>query len=227
MLSQEAELMFNGGFAGGDRASTTNFNIAYSPIQNIGLGYSYSGYNNQTEMTVNGVTTTYKLFDGAYNELMGGYYKQFTKHGIVECYGGFGLGSSNNFYEAYGTNSNPDGGSSNLKYTRAFIMPSVGTKFKNFQASFGIKLYQLNFYKNNMNNVTDTYISDLVNRLDDKPYYFADPAATIKFGLKNIMVYSQLGFTEKLSANIIDFEQLRFSIGLQFQFITRGPKLRK
>lgn len=226
MLSQEAELMVNGGFCTGEMTASGNVNVAYSPIQNIGVGYSYSGYNANAEVVTNGVSSTYKLFDGAYNEMMAGYYKQFSKHGIVECYGGFGMGGSNNSYNEYSTSNNSTGGSSKLKYTRVFIMPSVGTKYKNFQASFGIKIYQINFYKNELTNVSDAYISDLVNRLNDKPYYFADPAATIKFGHKNFMFFGQLGMCNKISGNIIDYEQLKFSMGLQFQFLTRGPQLR-
>jgi hypothetical protein len=226
LLSQEAEVMVNAGFCGGEYVATSNVNIAYSPIQNIGIGYSYSSYSANAETITNGVSSTYKLYDGMYNELMIGYYKQFSKHGILECYGGFGLGSSNNFYNEYSNNNNNNGGSSKLGYTRAFIMPSVGTKYKNFQASFGIKLYQLNFHRNDMFNVTEPYINDLVTRLSNKPYYFADPGATIRFGHKNFMFYSQLGFSQKLSSELLDYEQLKFSVGLQFQFVARGPKLR-
>ncbi len=226
LLSQEAEVMVNAGFCIGEYVPTSNINVAYSPKQNIGIVYSYSSYAASTETNVNNVSTTNKLYNGFYNELMLGYYKQFSKHGIIECYGGFGLGSSNNYYSEYSNSTSSTGGSSKLGYTKASIMPSVGTKYKNFQASFGIKIYQLNFHRNDMFDVTEYYIYDLVTRLSNKPYYFADPGATIRFGHKNFMFYTQLGLSQKLSSELLEYERLKFSLGLQFQFVARGPKLR-
>ncbi len=220
MLSRANETNLNANFAFGDITTTGNVNVGYSPINNLGFVYSFSGYSAQREYTNSTTMQTFRedYYRGVYNELMGGYYKGFSKHGLLELYLGLGLGNSKNHY----FQDNPQGGSfdgySKLGYTRTSIMPAVGFKSKNFQFSYGIKAYQVNFYKNDRHGIFVYDYMDEIDRLSKSNYYFIDHGVTMKFGHRNVQLMAQLSNTRKLSNNIISYEAVRFGLGIQIQF---------
>ncbi len=218
MLSRESECQINASIATGEYGATGNLNLAYSPKTNIGATYSYSSYNTSIESTTNGASSTDKLSSGKYNELMFGYYKGFSTHGLLELYAGMGIGNSdNNYLESLGGSTN-NNGNSKLNYTRLSFTPAIGYKAKNFQSSLSFKLYQVDFNGVKTTNISDVDLLADINLLKDKPYYFIDNALTLKFGTKNLQLLLQFASTNKLSGNFITYEQFRIVTGIQFQF---------
>lgn len=220
MLSRANETNINANFASGDITTTGNVNVGYSPKNNLGFTYSFSGYSAQIEFTnTNSMNTTKQdYYRGVYNELMGGYYKGFSKHGLFEAYLGLGMGNSKNHYFQDNSQGGNYDGYSKLGYIRTSIMPAIGFKSKNFQVSYAIKLYQVNFYKNDRFGIVDYYYIDEIDRLSRSNYYFIDQGVTMKFGHRNVQAMTQLSTTDKLSNNIISYEVFRFTLGLQIQF---------
>lgn len=220
MLSRESEYQANISVGGGEYAQTTNINVAFSPVQNIGLGYSFSMYNT-TPSSTNGVSNPVEAYKGRYHELMIGYYNSIGKYGVYEFYTGGGLGNSDNNYELTSTNAGNLLETSKLNFNRFFLMPSIGFKFKNVQGSIAAKVYRVGFSKVSYQNISNYDVLEELSGLKNTPYYFMDNAATLKFGHKNVHLMLQLAVTNKMSANIITYEQVRFTTGLQFQFYAK------
>lgn len=217
MLSHATEIQVNVSGTVGLATGMRNINVAYSPINHLGVGYSYNSYSAKLESNLNGNIQTDQLYKGNYNELLGGYYRGFGTNGLLELYTGVGFGKSDYNYVNYFTSNSTDG-QSKLSHTRLFLMPAVGFKFKHFQVSYGIKLSRLNYHKVSYENITYADLIEEVTRIGRKPYLFTDNAITFKFGGENLQGLIQIGATSQLTGNYISYDPARFTFGLQYQF---------
>lgn len=217
MLSHATEINVSLSGTVGVATGMRNINVAYSPIEHLGLGYSYNSYSADFESNINGTVQKDQLYKGNYNELLGGYYRGFGKYGLLELYSGIGLGKSNYNYINYFSSNGTDG-QSQLAHTRLFIMPAIGFKFRHFQVSYGIKLSRLNYHKVSYTNITYNDLITEVTRIGKKSYLFSDNAITFKFGGENLQGLVQIGATSQLLGNYISYDPARFTVGLQYQF---------
>ncbi len=220
MLSSESEIQVSASASMGTVTGMTNFNLAYSPIQHLGLGFTYNSYSADLSTSTNGSSRTDKLYKGRYNELLAGYYRGFAKHGLLELYTGMGIGSTDYNYVNY-LNTNGSDGESKLSHYRIFLMPAVGFKFKNFQISYGLKLSHLNYYKIGTSNINNSFLLDEINDLGLSPFLFLDNAITTKFGSKNLQAFIQLSTTTQVTGNFVTYDPTRLTLGLQFQFFAQ------
>lgn len=177
MLSEKDEIRMTAGMPG-------YISVAYSPAENVGI-YASSFFTR--EMLISESRT--QKGDHFTMEFAGGYYKKDPDNdGIVEVYGGIGVGKFS---------IKEEGLAGNFRFKsptmKIFIHPSIGWKRKKFEAAFNFRITGLKFgnYSTNFSNesIVENRLEDLNRGMD----FFIEPAITLRFGLKNVKFDYQSG----------------------------------
>ena len=125
-----------------------------------------------------------------------GYFTKVGNSGIVEIYGGFGIGNVDSYYE-----SSVFTNYANATISRIYLQPGVGFISDFFDGSFTSRFALVNI---NQDQISETGL-------------FVEPALTGKLGYKWVKFTGQLGFSVPLNPDDIHFEYqpIMISIGLQ------------
>lgn len=172
---------------------------------------------------------------GSHGEVGFGYYKSLNKCFVFETYGGLGISSQHHNYSIknynggsgapnYNYNNTPSVVSStytsNLKYMKAFIQPSIGLSLNAFDFILSSRIGYLSFYDiNNPGRMQE--VRDIEETRD---MFLFEPGATIRLGWKFVKVQAQATVQLNNKENLINTEQLALSIGLYFSFADRFIK---
>ncbi|MFO8055604.1 MAG: hypothetical protein R6U19_10640 [Bacteroidales bacterium] len=142
-----------------------------------------------------------------------GYYKPMGDNGSFETYAGGGMGSIR--FEM--KDDDPYGDRLyKANISRFFIQPDIGYKSDYFDFIFSAKFSYLGF-----NNVDTTnykpsaLVEDNLYKLDKQPFFFFEPAITIRFGYKYIKAYSQAIIAKKLNPERINYRSFGVNVGLE------------
>jgi hypothetical protein len=130
-------------------------------------------------------------------EIAPGYFKKISRVGVVELYGGYGMGEIETFYDnALFTNYGK------ADYTRFFIQPGIGIANDFVNASFSARLSHVIIKQNKIT----------------EDGTFLEPALTGKFGYKWVMFCCQVGLSLPFDDENIKFKYQPFIISLGMQF---------
>ncbi len=136
-----------------------------------------------------------------------GYFKKFEKYGVMEVYGGAGIGNIKSYYQDIWSDS-----AVSVKSRRFFIQPAMGVKTDYFEGSFASRFVLLNL--------------DIDS--ETRTNFFIEPAVTLKGGSKNIKAVFQLGYSFPLGA-VTDklYDPFLLSFGIQGSFGTKNLHAKK
>ncbi|MCX6272058.1 MAG: hypothetical protein NTU44_12725 [Bacteroidetes bacterium] len=187
-----------------------NFQGAFSPIDHLGL--MINGQSSLNTETSDG-NTNYKarrqFVEGAI-----GYYTMVEPDKTFEIFGGAGYGSLS-FHDniVY----------SDQKYSasmlRTFVQPSISFLNENIEFAFSVRFLQLKFTDIQTNNYDDAELQDdRLYQLDRQPFYFAEPAFTLRAGWKHVKAQFQYLYSCKVNTQPINYYPMNFFIGLSLRF---------
>jgi hypothetical protein len=184
-----------------------NLQGSYSVTSNIGIMANYIGFNESYQLLEFKGVGRSNMFEGGI-----GYFKNTDSNLRMEVYGGFGSGNvklniSDPTYRNFSTDAN-----------RFFLQPSIGYAKKNFEVFFSTRLSNVNFY----NVETDYSLDDLKREklfnIENKNWQFAEPAITLRGGIKNIKIQAQIGRSFKFNSQKLAYRAEILSLGLFARF---------
>jgi hypothetical protein len=204
--------------------NTPLFNGKHQVTGNIGTGIS--GYDPQVAFSVTdhlGIMinssfanrdndTTDNFHKHAFVEGGVGYFYNPTPKFVLECYGGYGIGKVESYYEnSWWT------GRADAQIQRLFLQPAIGFTTKVFDVSFAPRLVLVD---------VDISDKDIVNpapgtdfKTGFRPYI--EPTITLKTGYKYAKFFMQFGFSDPFDSNdkyLYESQPFMFSIGMQATF---------
>jgi hypothetical protein len=155
--------------------------MAYALTGHIGVmgAYQYETWN------VNGADVYSSQHFSKTGELGAGYFEKFglpDERGRFECYAGAGQGFVRDNVSNYHIPKRPE---SAALYYKAFIQPGIGYAMNNVEIAFSLRLSRVMFYR----------IASEEPSIDGRKFSFLsiDPAATVKFGYRNVKFVLQSG----------------------------------
>lgn len=215
MLSRPKEIIARGSISIGMRARSTNYNIAYSPVKNIGLAFHSSNYKDGTD----GLFTDYYR-KGNFNELSLGYYDLKPNKALFELYFSTGFGNSENIEDDDFWNTSNNKNQFNLRYNKTSISGAVGLVHENMAVSFGLKISNVYFSQIETIELTNSSVIEDMKWLENnRNIAFFEPNLTAKYGFKNFKFYSKSSFAiqGKTNSNFLH-QQFLQTFGVQLQF---------
>lgn len=175
-------------------AGTSGFDpqIAYAVTDHLGLMVNASFMNNTSDSTDN--FHKHRFFEGG-----AGYYTHFATRGKFETFLGFGSGRVSSLYS-----NNIWTSSSDARFNRIFIQPSLGFTTKVVDLGLSSRLVLVGFNQDSERNSG----------------FFIEPALTLKAGYDHIKAVGQLGFSLPVNEDEIPFnyQPLIISLGIQANF---------
>ncbi|CAG5087661.1 hypothetical protein CRYO30217_03540 [Parvicella tangerina] len=194
---QEASVTVSTGMNGFDLQG------AYAPINHLGVMVNMSGSPALTP-------SAKSSHRHAFAEAGAGFFAGIGEHGVIDLYGGWGLG---NVRTKSHTTVNGNGHSdfvSGRSY-RYFLQPSIGVKKDAFQFCFSMRTSYLDAY-------------EIWNSEDDTApsageVYFVEPVLTLRAGKDHLLFHSQVGFSGPLSTEgaTVKLRPLIMNIGLTWR----------
>lgn len=212
------------GYRSGHNGSSFGADLAFSPVNHLGLIASYRSIHNKSITEDRG--TDYTKYGGEFNghrwEGGIGYFTTFGRLGKFETYAGYGRGE---IRRRGITNPERD---YNTDYNRIFIQPALGFSNNVVSITGGIRFaYQkyVNFRSDNPNlryTILDKYTREDV---EGATVGFLEPFINAEVGWKYIKFNAQTGcsgqiFGSSVSGNLPFY----FSLGLAFHFAPRYLK---
>lgn len=143
-------------------------------------------------------------------ELGAGYYKNLSKHFILETYGLMGLGSTK-YTDNY--NNNPQEIKTN--FFRLGVQPSISFTSKYFIASLSGRLANLKY-----NSVSGNYY-DVDYLKANNSFWLIEPALTLQAGSENVKLQLQFQISENLTDYYFSQDYSLVSLGLK---VNLNPK---
>ena len=212
LFREKNEYRFSAFYGDGDKSSSGEIQVAYSPTSNLGIMANYisaSGGNSTGKNSASG-----SCLEGAL-----GYFKPLGNAAVFEIYGGLGGGSQNHKY--YSSFTNQSYGSADISFVKVFIQPSFGMTFNAFDVAFSTRLCSMSF-TDVKNNTTDGYESRVLNDIGVKNHAFIEPAITLRGGWKNVKFQVQGLISADLTNPVMYIgEGYHFSAGMYFTIANR------
>lgn len=209
----------------GDETSTVDVQAAYAVTDKFAVIGNFMSAKGGDESAGN-------WGRGSYGDLGFGYYKAFEGYYVFDCFVGLGLANQQHAYNRQETNTGGtsvtvSNGSSELRYARWFLQPSIGLTFNAFDVAFTPAFSYVNFTKvnNNMLVSNEDYL-DLDAIAAHRNSVLFEPAFTIRGGWKYVKVQAQYSAASNLSNPDLNFLKSKASIGLSFAIAPRY-KLKK
>jgi hypothetical protein len=204
------------GLVAGSFGTTACFELqgGYAFPRNVALlsGFMAGGIDRSDDTYTDFMKIRY--FEGAI-----GYYKSTVDPFIFEIYGGGGGGSQSHAF----THSEYDGwliwnkypdGNADISFSKIFLQPDIGLRYKHFSASFSCRISRLYF-----SNITfDTQYRQVeLNLIDqNREQWFLEPGFTFRGGGESVKFMMQFGFAANISNPDMMYEKFRFGFGLGF-----------
>lgn len=192
-------------------------------------------------MAASGSSSRYSA-EGTYGDVAFGYYKSLNKYFVFETYGGLGIsnqkhkytfntnnggmGTSNQYsnynnYYYYTYPSTPSSTyTSNIRFMKAFIQPSIGLSLNAFDFILSSRLGYVSFY--DINN--PGRLQEVRDIEENRDMLLFEPGATIRLGWKVLKLQAQCTVQLNNKADRIQTEQVSFSLGMYFSIAQRFIK---
>lgn len=200
------ELSVNGNLNVGEDINAYEVQLAYSITDHIGLMGNFAYANAKIQQAQD-------HGNGYISDIGVGY---FTKNNnfYASIYGGVGLSGQNHNYFITDTKTE----SIRVNYFNGFVQPALGLSTNYFEALLSVRMSLLNY--GNVNNTLDPALQpesyNGLNVLNEhNPFIVFQPALTLRGGLPNLKLQTQLGLTRELNNRQIYFDGY-FSLGLVY-----------
>jgi len=176
--------------------SGVDIQSAYSPLEHWGLMMNGSFMNEKNENSDD-------YHQHIFVEAGSGYYLRLGKFGLIDAYGGTGIGRISSLQT-----SGILGSEAHDMVARAFVQPSLSFVSNYFQTSFSFRTVMVYIWQ---------------DEAHDTGYFF-EPTLTIKFGLPRVKLVAQAGLSLPVNKNVVSFnyEPFLVSVGLQAQIPSMG-----
>ncbi|MFO8086696.1 MAG: hypothetical protein R6T91_02665 [Bacteroidales bacterium] len=196
--------------------STTNLQTAYAFSDHGALmGNLYfrqNRWNNSPDDMVTTSSTDYQS-NRFLGELGLGYYKDLGEGAVFELYGGGGLGNIG--FKTIDANPILDR-KYHAKMAKVFLQPNIGFKSEYIDVVLSTRLSILSFRDVDTTNYTvSSLTTDNLIDLDQQPYFFLEPALTMRFGYRFINAYAQAIVASKLNPERINYRSFGINVGIE------------
>lgn len=220
MLYEKNQFIASGSLSGGLKTTSVVFNTAYALTNHIGIGYQHSNYGKKISFDQAYDNTIHR--DGYYDELLLGYFGRIKTNTIYEIYFNYGQGGNHNLYDPYLNYTGSFDGNSTIHYRKSALNLAYGVIEKNIEFSYGVKLSNVDFYSINSFGISNSVIIGELNYIKrNQNFFFVEPNATIKYGFDKLKLYNKFGFTIGPSVDKFNYEVMRFSFGIEFNYKKR------
>lgn len=194
--------------------STTNFQGSYAFTDHFAVMGNLYFRENSWENSPDTITTT--EWDYQANRFLGelgiGYYAPLSDEASVEVFGGAGWGS----IDFINDNQNlATERSYSAKVSKIFIQPDIGFESEYFDAIFSTRLSYIGFNDVDTSNysVNDLLYDNLYN-LDKHPFFFLEPAITLRVGYRYVKLHTQAMLATKINPEEINYRSFGFNVGI-------------
>ncbi len=188
--------------------------LAYAPINHLGIMLSYRGVNNKT-LTENdfwGNDNRYTRLNGSRIDVGAGYFSALGSKGKCEVYAGYGMGNiRSKSILGSGTDASFD-----ARYNRIFLQPAFGFQTKIFSLMGGLRFtYQkYNSITSPDPNIRYSLIPNQSIDLLNQVFAFAEPFVEMQTGGKWVKFNYQMGWACQVAG-----PSLRYELGLPYMSI--------
>lgn len=149
-----------------------------------------------------------KYFEGGI-----GFFKPIQEHWVFETYGIFGIGSMENHFPSSKDNYPLTTGDISADVMRYGIQPNFGFESKYFSAAVSARFVNLTY-----NNIKGNLIFENEQQVDylkdNSSNFLIEPAFTIRFGLENVKLQLQYGYSINTTNDNFRQDESTLSIGL-------------
>jgi hypothetical protein len=154
-----------------------------------------------------------------------GFYVPFKEIGVFELYTGYGQGSQEHVfaykeYQGQWIWSWIADGNADLSYSKFFIQPNIGLKTNWVDAALSVRLSALNFNEINVYNTVHR-LQELNSLQQNNTPWLIEPALTCRLGKGSLKGQMQIVFSNDLSGSELNFEHLRFNIGIYVDLLKK------
>lgn len=197
--------------------------FAFSPVNHLGLTFSYSGITNRAINEL-GISTNSGVLNGHRFDGGAGYYTNFGRLGFFEGYVGAGGGmlQRKSFYSNYEDFT--------THYTRFYLQPAAGIGNDIFMLTGGIRMALQHFTDFNAGDsllrYKITYRDNIVGTdVTAQTFIFFEPFINFEIGYKYAKFNVQTGFSSQLTGGtIIGSFPVYVSMGIVLNFAPRFVK---
>ncbi len=203
-LHKEAgELRIAGGTSGGTDVGATGFQGSMAIMDNVAVMGSVMLANEVNEDPEDDEEGT---GSGHIFNLGAGY---FTNYGplVLEAYGGMGWGSAFNDLH--------DDGTIKAKFTRPFVQPSIGLRFKIFELAVSSRFSYVDYYSFSTEDLSNYYKEEVDELKAIRDIWFWEPAITARVGAPFLKAQLQVCCSSPMNEDDFhDYEGLMISFGV-------------
>jgi len=191
LLSKEKQARVVVSTGASDEVNNTNYQLAYSPLQHLGIMANYTSYKGESK-----ASASLREFGAGYYYSDGGKAKL-----VLDVYGGFGGGY---FHSDV-----------NMNFQRFFVQPGIGLRTKYFDMAFNIRVCAIKYTQFDANGQSLDYLEQqhLIDadgiRIDSKAHTFIESAFTLRGGSKHIKLQVQF-----LGVNAVGYIPWKYESGL-------------
>ena len=223
-ISQKGELKVSGSFKfnkkNGDRDKYRNFQIGYSPKNNLGLFFGHSSLRNfkkNSFFSMNNLSIgAYKFYKSKAKSRIPNFYGN-DKGLLLELYAGVGLGKMKNFTFFSPSMAKHKLDISKLKMVKYYIRSGVHWQGELIGLSLGLNSGILNYYKGEIilhKESNQILLQHFKKVLEDKRGYFVAPSAKLSLGSKDLNLYVGSTFQKIYSLSAFEAKSSIFYLGL-------------
>jgi len=188
--------------------------LAYAPINHLGIILSYRGVNNKTitETDFWGTDNRYTRLNGSRVDIGAGYFSALGGKGKCEVYAGYGIGNiRSRSIVGSGTDASFD-----ARYNRIFLQPAFGFQARVFSLMGGFRFtYQkYNSITSPNPNIRYSLIPQQSLDLTQQVFAFAEPFVEMQMGGKWVKFNYQMGWACQVAG-----PSLRYELGLPYMTV--------
>lgn len=200
MFKEKNEVRLNASYSFGEYLEAVEVQSAYSVTPQIGIMASFIMGNSAPPRPEGNYGNGYLAEAGA------GYFNEAAKNLVLEAYTGIGVGNVKNVYD--------DNSSSAIDFYRLFLQPSISYSSNHFELGFSTRFAFMQWHRVSVFSPNFPLGSYQVyeNELRRRNFFLAEPAFTIRAGLKNVKLQGQI--IGSFSYHDFPHEEIMFSAGI-------------
>ncbi len=196
-----------------------NFQLGYSYGENLGI--VANGYYRKNEPSIQIGGAEAKLISkNTLIEVGSGYFDRFGEknEGTMSVYGGLGTGKGEYSEKILDQNNNIDEFRQYTNgFTSAFLQGALGKASENVEVAFSTRFKALSFSGADTTNYPATRLrNNDIYQLDDQPFFFLEPALTLRVGNEYFKTHGQLIYANKLTSESLNYRSLVLNLGFVF-----------
>lgn len=196
-----------------------NFQLGYSYTENLGIVANGYYRKNKPTITIGG-SEAILISKNTLIEFGTGYFDRFGEEdeGTMSVYGGLGTGKGEYSEKILDRNDNVEEFRQYTNgFTSAFLQGAVGKSLEKVSFAFSTRVKSLTFSGADTLNYPNARLKNNdIHQLDDQPFFFFEPALTLRFGGEIFETHGQLIYSNKLTSQSINYRSLVFNIGFIF-----------